>query len=133
MKHLDVKSIIIGALCAALVFVSLGASSDGNLEHLRVKSVTIVNDSGKNVVKLAYNKGGNGFCILGTSDGETGLISLDSENAWINVQGTSGPGYSKRHHSIGMGIATIPGTNDTDGLLKIGSTPVVYLKKSSPW
>ena len=48
MKHVDVKSFLIGVLFTLLVFVSIGADegkpTDGNLGDIVVNSITIKDD-----------------------------------------------------------------------------------------
>ena len=59
MKHVDVKSFLIGVLFTLLVFVSIGADegepTDGNLGDIVVNSITI-KDDGHGGFITAYNQ-----------------------------------------------------------------------------
>ena len=77
MKHVDVKSFLIGVLFTLLVFVSIGAedgeSIDGNLGDIVVNSITI-KDDGHGGFITAYNQDQKRTLYLGTCEENNGYI-----------------------------------------------------------
>jgi len=77
MKHVDVKSFLIGVLFTLLVFVSIGADegkpTDGNLGDIVVNSITI-NDDGHGGFITAYNQDQKRTLYLGTGKDENGYV-----------------------------------------------------------
>ena len=77
MKHVDVKSFLIGVLFTLLVFVSIGADegkpTDGNLGDIVVNSITI-KDDGHGGFITAYNQDQKRTLYLGTGKDENGYV-----------------------------------------------------------
>ena len=76
MKHVDVKSFLIGVLFTLLVFVSIGADegkpTDGNLGDIVVNSITI-KDNG---YVQTYNKYQEPTAYIGSNRDMDGVIVL---------------------------------------------------------
>jgi|TARA_B100000315_G_scaffold211935_1_gene209024 hypothetical protein len=89
MKKLDIRSVLIGVLCTALVFVLIGAKSQsGNLGDIVVNSITVLDENGnivgqfssiENSGVIALNKAGNLISLLLTSGGGGQIMTKDSQ------------------------------------------------------
>ena len=68
MKKLDIRSILIGVLCTALVFVLIGAKSQNeNLGDIVVNSINVLDENG-NLVATLY---------AGEDGGQLGILNAD--------------------------------------------------------
>ncbi|ODS29971.1 MAG: hypothetical protein SCARUB_04926 [Candidatus Scalindua rubra] len=78
MKSVDIKSVLIGVLCTALVFVLIGAKSQSeNLGDIIVDSVTVLNKDGLELCKMEGGWDG-GSIELNSSDGKKGVALFAS-------------------------------------------------------
>ncbi len=77
MNSIDIKSLLIGILCASLVFVLIGAEDDqlnnGNLGDVVVNSITILDDGHGGFI-TAYNQEQKRTLYLGTGKDENGYV-----------------------------------------------------------
>ena len=74
MKKLDIRSVLIGVLCTALVFVLIGAKSQSeNLGHIVVNSIKVLDDGTGGFIST-YNADGKETSYLGTSEGGSGIL-----------------------------------------------------------
>ena len=79
MKKLDIRSILIGVLCTALVFVLIGAKSQNeNLGDIVVNSIKVLDD-GTGGFLSTYNADGIKTSYLGTAEEGTGLLKVMNE------------------------------------------------------
>ncbi len=77
MKHVDIKSFLIGVLVTMLVFISIGAdepeSKDRDFGDIVVNSITI-RDDGHGGFITAYNQDQKRTLYLGTGKDENGYV-----------------------------------------------------------
>ena len=74
MKKLDIRSVLIGVLCTALVFVLIGAKSQSeNLGHIVVNSIKVLDENGNEVAMLYANENGG---ILGINNDDGFPVAL---------------------------------------------------------
>ena len=73
MKIIDIKSLCIGFLSAALVFTLMGAKQKKNLGDIIVNSITVMDDGYGGFI-TAYNQDQNRTLYLGTGEENNGYI-----------------------------------------------------------
>ena len=79
MKKLDIKSVLIGVLATALVFVLIRAKSQSeNLGHIVVNSIKVLDD-GTGGFLSTYNADGIKTSYLGTAEEGIGLLKVMNE------------------------------------------------------
>ena len=80
MKKLDIRSVLIGVLCTALVFVLIGATSQSeNLGDIVVNSIQVLDDGTGGFLKT-YNADGKKTVNLGTNHGGGGHLETYNEH-----------------------------------------------------
>jgi len=76
MKKLDVKSLIIGILGTALIFVLMGSTDqDKNLGDITVNSITLKGSSDGSMI-ASYNEDGEMTACFGTDKGGNGCLTF---------------------------------------------------------
>ena len=110
MKKLDIRSILIGVLCTALVFVLIGAKSQNeNLGDIVVNSIKVLDD-GTGGFLSTYNADGIQTSYLGTApDGSGKLLTYNKHEVMVGYFGsnTDGDGIAvlyDRYGDIGWGV-----------------------------
>ena len=99
MKKLDIRSVLIGVLCTALVFVLIGAKSQsGNLGDIVVNSIKVLDD-GTGGFLITYNADGIKTSYLGTSE--------------------SGFGFLKTFNKHGVFVGYFGSNTDGDGIISL--------------
>ena len=73
MKNFDIKSLIIGFLCASLIFTLMGAKEKKNLGDIVVNSITVLDDGYGGFI-TAYNQDRKRTLYLGTGEENNGYI-----------------------------------------------------------
>ena len=70
MKKIDIKSIIIGVLGTALIFVTMGATKQNNeFGDISVKSIKVLDENGRTVTHIHSDKTG-GVLAMASSKGD---------------------------------------------------------------
>tara|TARA_B100000579_G_scaffold225328_1_gene184489 strand:- start:289 stop:630 length:342 start_codon:yes stop_codon:yes gene_type:complete len=73
MKDIDIKSLFIGFLSAALIFILMGAKSNKNLGDIVVNSITVMDDGYGGFI-TAYNQDQKRTLYIGTGEENNGYI-----------------------------------------------------------
>ena len=130
MKKLDIKSVLIGVLATALVFVLIGATSPNkNLGDIVVNSINVLDENGNSVVWLnADEEGGmigvrntDGKTVIGLGGAEDGGMLLISNSdgktvAGLGVDGAGG-GALKTFNTHNKGVGYFGSSEDGDGVV----------------
>ena len=110
MKILDIRSVLIGVLATALVFVLIGAKSQSeNLGHIVVNSIMVLDD-GTGGFLSTYNADGKETSYLGTGEEGIGFLKTFNKHG-VSVgyfgSNTNGNGIAvlyDRYGDIGWGV-----------------------------
>ena len=129
MKKLDIRSILIGVLCTALVFVLIGAKSQNeNLGDIVVNSINVLDENGNSVVWLNADEEG-GMIGVKNTDGKTGIILGGAEDggmllisnsdgktvAGLGADGAGG-GALKTFNTHNKSVGYFGSSKDSDGI-----------------
>ena len=129
MKILDIRSVLIGVLCTALVFVLIGAKSQNkNLGDITVNSIRVVNNDGKIVAALDADEDGGRLDILNNDGKIVAALDADEDGGRIDILNNdgkvvaglvTGEGGGKldiynKHEKL---VATLQSNKDFDGLI----------------
>ncbi len=91
MKILDIRSVLIGVLCTALVFVLIGAKSqDKNLGDITVNSIRVVNNDGKIVAALDADEDGGRLDILNNDGKIVAALDADEDGGRLDILNNDG-------------------------------------------
>ena len=107
MKKLDIRSVLIGVLATALVFVLIGATSPNkNLGDIMCNSIAVVDENGNPVVVLDAGEDG-GILGIGNTDGNlVALLSADKDGGAFDI-------YNTHNNQVGY----FGSTTDQDGMI----------------
>ena len=96
MKKLDIRSVLIGVLATALVFVLIGATSQsGNLGDIVVNSIKVLDDGTGGFIST-HNADGEKTSYLGTAlDGSGRLKTFNADGIQTSYLGTGTNGIGK--------------------------------------
>ena len=97
MKKLDIRSVLIGVLATALVFVLIGATSPNkNLGDIVVNSIEVLDENGNSVVVLDTDENGGMLGLLNTDGNPVALLTADEDGGSIVLYNRYGnPGWSE--------------------------------------
>ena len=91
MNKLDIRSVLIGVLCTALVFVLIGAKSQNeNLGHIVVNSIRVLNENGNPVAGLWAEENGGGLGIYNTDGNLVAGLTANEHGGDIDVINADG-------------------------------------------
>ena len=131
MKKLDIRSILIGVLCTALVFVLIGAKSQNeNLGDIVVNSISVKNNKGEDCIWMGvsptdegylktYNADGKQTSYLGTAPGGSGFLSTyNADGIQTSYLGTAegGFGFLSTYNKHGVMTGYFGTNTDNDGM-----------------
>jgi hypothetical protein len=113
MKKLDIRSILIGVLCTALVFVLIGAKSQNeNLGDIVVNSIKVLDDGTGGFLKT-YNADGIQTSYLGTGEEGIGFLKVMNEG---NITTYNADGIQTSYLGTGEGGIGFISTYNADGI-----------------
>jgi hypothetical protein len=119
MKKLDIRSILIGVLCTALVFVLIGAKSQNeNLGDIVVNSIKVLDD-GTGGFLSTYNADGIKTSYLGTAPGGSGkLQTYNADGIKTSYLGTgdAGIGFLKTFNKHGVSVGYFGSNTNGNGI-----------------
>ena len=129
MKKLDIRSILIGVLCTALVFVLIGAKSQNeNLGDIVVNSIKVLDDGTGGFLKT-YNADGIQTSYLGTGEEGIGFLKVMNEG---NITTYNADGIQTSYLGTGEGGIGFISTYNADGIktsyLGTGDAGIGFLK-----
>ncbi len=123
MKKLDIRSILIGVLCTALVFVLIGAKSQNeNLGDIRVTSVTVMNEDGSMAILngSSLTMGLKGYpmvsIICEDLGGALSTHNADGEKTSYLGTGEAGGGFISTYNKHEVMVGYFGSNKDGDGV-----------------
>lgn len=129
-KTVDVKSIIIGALSATLIFVIMGNTN--SYDDITCKSLTVVNSDGEGIIYLqkgdkggyvvTYNNSGKLTTYIGTNTEAAGHMktfnAYGDESCFIGTN-TSDAGQMQAFNAGGTNTVYCGTASDGGGMLRL--------------
>jgi len=132
MKKIDIKSVIIGVLGTALIFVSMGAKQKQVFDDIYVNRIHIMDEndevgligaSGGSTVMMFNNNKGKQSVMMGIMNGVPGIIMKNSKDEVVNSIGVDklGNGSMKVYTSKGIKAAQLGTSPYGGGFIAAGS------------
>ena len=121
MKKLDIRSVLIGVLCTALVFVLIGATSQSeNLGDIVVNSIQVLDDGTGGFIST-HNADGIQTSYLGTGEGGGGYLKTYADGKETSFLGTSegGFGFLKTFNKHGVFVGYFGSGKEQDGIISL--------------
>ncbi|MDP7529808.1 MAG: hypothetical protein QGH61_10845, partial [Candidatus Marinimicrobia bacterium] len=91
MNKLDIRSVLIGVLCTALVFVLIGAKSQNeNLGHIVVNSIRVLNENGNPVAVLVATENGGSLGLYNDDGNTVAGLWAEENGGGLGIYNTDG-------------------------------------------